>query len=343
MSIIKKSVYCVIGLLFIAGVYLFYPVRKKFEVAFLYATNIVYHIDVHDHFMKEIVKVMPSDVYVEAFGTPDIKDKLLIDNICERIFTLQPACIVVVGKIMSQAVVELAKKRNYYRPIVFIGVDRPVEIGAVESLDRPGGNVTGLFTTEADKTVSARLFYLTLPNVKKALIPFYSSNDIGQVIEARAEAIKTYLGAKDIYVQLMPIDNLTNALYLIESVLSQYDSLVILEACTLSGTYTSGLIKLAEKYKMKLMATIPDKDFLLSYAIEPRYISAAAVDLVKSIICDKKNPATTPVVRMSSSREFMINTKRAAELGISLDIEHIMNQINTDPALEVVRNRVRIV
>jgi len=319
-----------------------YKSEQPLVVAFLYTTCSVYHNEVYDNFMKSADESLPSNCNRIAFSISDIKDKVLIKNVCDRIFNLRPSCIIVVGRILTQSLVELSKKRRYKGPIVFIGVDKPVEMGVIESLDTPGGNVTGLFTKASDATIMPRLMHAALPQHKKILVPFHVGSDIGQTVEVSAFAVKEYLESKGDEVTVMPIDSLPNALDILESVVGQYDSLMVLEACTL-GSMVPGFLKFAENYKMKLMATIPDKDFLLSYAIEPRYISAAAVDLVKSIICDKKNPATTPVVRMSSSRECMINTKRAAELGISLDIEHIMNQINTDPALEVVRNRVRIV
>ena len=65
-----------------------------------------------------------------------------------------------------------AKKVAQSIPIVFLGVGVPVEIGLVASLNRPGGNMTGVTFEAATETYGLRLQMLKeiLPNIKNVAV-----------------------------------------------------------------------------------------------------------------------------------------------------------------------------
>jgi len=65
-----------------------------------------------------------------------------------------------------------AKKLAQSIPIVFLSVGVPVDIGLVASLNRPGGNMTGVTFEAATETYGLRLQMLKeiLPNIKKVAI-----------------------------------------------------------------------------------------------------------------------------------------------------------------------------
>ena len=62
-----------------------------------------------------------------------------------------------------------AKKLAGTMPVVFLGVGAPVEIGLVEGLARPGGNMTGVTFEAGSETYARRLQILTeiVPNLKR--------------------------------------------------------------------------------------------------------------------------------------------------------------------------------
>jgi ABC-type uncharacterized transport system substrate-binding protein len=65
-----------------------------------------------------------------------------------------------------------AKKLVITKPVVFIAVGAPVEIGLVESLSRPGGNMTGITFEAATETYAKRLQILKeiVPKVNRVAV-----------------------------------------------------------------------------------------------------------------------------------------------------------------------------
>lgn len=65
-----------------------------------------------------------------------------------------------------------AKKMTSSVPVVFLSVGAPVDIGLVESLARPGGNMTGITFEAATETYAKRLQMLKeiVPNLERAAV-----------------------------------------------------------------------------------------------------------------------------------------------------------------------------
>ncbi|MDQ5890824.1 MAG: putative tryptophan/tyrosine transport system substrate-binding protein [Candidatus Dependentiae bacterium] len=320
--------------------------RHGRTILFVMAGNMAQHEVVYKSFM-EVVKAHAEDtLQIRTFVVPDASDKLGSAAICDTVLGTSADCIVVVGRMVAQVLVALAKKRGIHTPIVFIGADKPVELGLVDSLDHPGGTVTGLFTTAADESLCGRLLHAALPKVRSVLLPFYVTGDGYGAVASRAQAIKHYLRSFDILVTVVGIDGLADSLKRIEGLLLGHDIVMTLEDDTLNETQMVGCAKLARRYHMGFFSGIKHalaEGALFTYALEIRYSTEAALELVKKIIYDKASPGELPIVRLGSSREFIINQKRATELGLTIDVDAVIVKINADPALECVRGRVRVV
>lgn len=80
--------------------------------------------------------------------------------------TLNNVDVLVVGGTIGGAA---AKAATSTVPVVFISVGAPVDIGLVESLSHPGGNITGVTFEAATETYAKRLQILVeiLPNVSR--------------------------------------------------------------------------------------------------------------------------------------------------------------------------------
>ena len=65
-----------------------------------------------------------------------------------------------------------AKKYATMIPVVFLGVGAPVDIGLVQSLNHPGGNMTGVTFEAASETYAKRLQILTeiVPNLERVAV-----------------------------------------------------------------------------------------------------------------------------------------------------------------------------
>jgi putative ABC transport system substrate-binding protein len=95
-----------------------------------------------------------------------------------------------------------AKKLAAAKPVVFISVGAPVEIGLVESLSRPGGNMTGITFEAATETYAKRLQILKeiVPEVKRVAVLQAQGDANAKFAMASLEK-----AAPDLGVQLAPI------------------------------------------------------------------------------------------------------------------------------------------
>jgi len=343
----KTSIAIISVTLLLLAFYLKKPVTIEKTIVIVYAAELAYHALAQDNFLRAANKtIQQKKTTIRSLSTPDVKDKMSCAATCETALDLQPSCIVVIGKVLSQIIGNLAKKRRSLTPIVFIGADTPIALGLVETLDEPGGMITGVFTLESDLDLCGKLLVTAAPTIKSVLIPYHSSNDISKSAERLATAISTYLESKNVKVRVFPIDTMAHAMNRIESVIHEHDLIMTLESDSLSEPYRSALIRLTNRHKIALFSgsqAAIQEGALFSYEVNPHFAAEAAFELVKKIIYSNQNPSRLSVVRLNSSREFIINTKRAQELGIPINVEQIVTDINTNPELAAVRNRVRVI
>ena len=95
-----------------------------------------------------------------------------------------------------------AKKLVTAKPVVFISVGAPVDIGLVESLSRPGGNLTGITFEAATETYAKRLQILKEIMPKLNRVAVLQARDDANVKFAMASLERA---APDLGVQLSPI------------------------------------------------------------------------------------------------------------------------------------------
>jgi putative tryptophan/tyrosine transport system substrate-binding protein len=95
-----------------------------------------------------------------------------------------------------------AKQATQTIPIVVIGVADPVSTGLIDSLARPGGNITGVVNLAAD--LSGKLLELILEidaGIKRVIVLWNPDNPASTVISRENEAAARSLG-----LQLQPIE-----------------------------------------------------------------------------------------------------------------------------------------
>jgi len=209
-----------------------------------------------------------------------------------------------------------AKQATSAIPIVFAAYSDPVTSGLVESLARPGGNVTGLTVQPSDLN-SKRLELLReiIPNVRRvaALVNTSGSGAAEQLIGIRAAASALNLEisiveirtAEDIEPALASIKGRTDALYVFSEPLTNANRYQIIKVATVSKIPT--LFGFRE---------FVDAGGLMSYG--PNFVDLfkRAAELTDKILHGAK-PAEMPVqepVRF----DFVINLKAARALGLRI-------------------------
>jgi putative ABC transport system substrate-binding protein len=210
-----------------------------------------------------------------------------------------------------------AKHATRTIPIVFVSTRDPVSVGLVESLARPGGNLTG-FTTIAPALTGKRFELLkeTIPGLARLAVLWNPKNP------ASAEDWRqSQLSARDLGLQLHSMD-VTAA--------EKFDSAFaasIKTGCNGMAVTFDALINSSQKRiadlatKHRIPAVYPRGDFaenggLMSYGpdqVEPYRRIAAMIDK----ILKGARPAEIPV-EQPTKFELVINLKTAKQIGITI-------------------------
>ncbi len=202
-------------------------------------------------------------------------------------------------------------------PIVFVGVSDPVGAGYVDSLSRPGGNVTGFMLYEYDLSAKwLELLKEIAPGVTRAAVlrdPAITSG-IGQF------AVIQYV-SRSVRVEVSPVD-LRDSSEIERGVAAFARSAnggLIVAGSPLSLVHRELIIALAARHK--LPAVYWDRFFitaggLISYGPDQIDQFRAAAGYVDRILKGEK-PADLPV-QAPTKYELVVNLKTARALGLDL-------------------------
>ena len=114
---------------------------------------------------RKLGYVEAKNIAIESRYANNRLDQLPI--LADELVRLKVEVIIVMARLETVA----TKKTTSTIPIVFLSVPDPVALGLIDSLARPGGNITG-FTTIADVLAGKRLELLkeTVPNVSRVAV-----------------------------------------------------------------------------------------------------------------------------------------------------------------------------
>jgi ABC-type uncharacterized transport system substrate-binding protein len=210
-----------------------------------------------------------------------------------------------------------AKQATKTIPIVFVSTADPIIAGLVDSLARPGGNLTG-FTTITPVLTSKRLDLLkeTIPNLSRVALLWNPKNP-----GAAQDWKESQVSAKELGLQLysMEVSSLDKfAAAFADAVKANSKAIAV----TLDGLINSNQKRIAElAAKHRIPVIYPRGDFtesggLMSYGpdqTEPYKRIAAMVDKIL-----KGTKPTEIPVEQPKKFEFIINLKAAKQIGLKI-------------------------
>jgi putative tryptophan/tyrosine transport system substrate-binding protein len=210
-----------------------------------------------------------------------------------------------------------AKAQTGTIPIVFTAGADPVRLGLVESLNHPGGNLTGVNTSGAE-VASKGLGVLRqlLPDAKVLAALVNSNNEVTALVKIDIEAAAGANGLQVVFLSAGDDRELDAAF----AAVSQYQSSALLIANDVFfNSRADRLAALATRYKVP--ALYSRREFavaggLVAYGptLEEAYHQ---VGRYIGLILRGEKPANLPVV-LPTKFELVLNRKTAAALGLSV-------------------------
>ena len=204
-------------------------------------------------------------------------------------------------------------------PIVFVAGGDPVKLGFVASLNRPGGNITGVNVLAEEKAAKAfEVLAEVVPNITTIAVlvnPAYAATEAQlRYLQDTGRA----LGRRLLVLNASTEDEIDKAFM---SAAQQQAGAIVIAADPFFNTHAELLVTHAASHRIPAIYTVrdfPAAGGLMSYGTDFNDANHIAGTYVGRILKGKK-PADLPV-QQSTKVELVINLKAAKALGLTLPI-----------------------
>ncbi len=237
----------------------------------------------------------------------------MAQRVAAELLSLKPNVILCSGSPGVQAL----KQATSTTPIVFISVAEPVAQGFVQSLARPGGNITGFAFLE--RTVGAKLLDLLTeiaPRVKRVAYVF--SPKAAPYAHLYYEAAEAAAGKLGVQIKSYPVDAPAE----IEPIIVQLgaDGGAIFNPDAFISNNIQLATDLAARYRVPAIYGNPvgNKECLIAYTPDLLAQYRQTVTYLDRILKGEK-PADLPV-QQPTKFQLVINLKTAKALGITVPL-----------------------
>jgi putative ABC transport system substrate-binding protein len=222
-----------------------------------------------------------------------------------------------VDVIMTNATTAAIAAKNATKtiPIIFLGVSDPVAAGLIDSLARPGGNLTGL-TNVAAVLAGKRLELLkeTVPKLSRVAV-LWNPRDPGSTLNWKESQLPgRELGLQLHSVEVGSVDEYEGAFR--KAVKARSGALAV---SPLAGSHHNRIVELAVKNRLPaiyVLRDIVERGGLMSYGPEETEIVRRVAVFVDKILKGAK-PADLPV-EQPMKFELVINLKAAKQIGLTM-------------------------
>jgi putative ABC transport system substrate-binding protein len=211
-----------------------------------------------------------------------------------------------------------AKRATATIPIVMVGVGDPLGSGLVDSLARPGANVTGPSSMLAEASgKQLALLHETLPSASSVAVLWNPANPVWQAAALReTEGVAHAMGLRLQLVEARGPEELEGAF---AAMMRERAAALFVPADIIFVRHTERLAELAAKYRLPAMYGFREHvqaGGLMSYAASFTVMFRRAATFVDKILRGAK-PADLPV-EQPTKFELVINLRTARALGITI-------------------------
>jgi ABC-type uncharacterized transport system substrate-binding protein len=210
-----------------------------------------------------------------------------------------------------------AKAASSSIPVTFVLGSDPVKLGLVKSLNRPGGNVTGIvqFTT----ALESKRLGLLLEMVPKANVIGVLINPSRQITEAQLAEIQHAATRANARIVILNAKTESEFAPSFAAMAKQQVGALLVAADPFFFSHRLALVAMAARHKVPAMyewRDFPDAGGLMSYGTDLAYSYRQSGVYIGRILKGEK-PADLPV-QQATKFEFVINLKTAKELGLDV-------------------------
>jgi putative ABC transport system substrate-binding protein len=213
---------------------------------------------------------------------------------------------------------QAAKSATNTIPIVFsLGVD-PVQIGLVTSLNRPGGNVTGVYGLQLAVTGKRlELLHELVPSA--GAIAFLGNPKSGSLPEVETEALRTAARSLGVELRVLNASNSNEIDAAFTTLAKDHSVPLVVSADALFVNQRVQLVVLAARHAVPAIYAFPELTAaggLMSYGPNLGYLYEQAGAYAGRILKGAK-PTDLPV-QQAVKLEFVINLRTAKAFGITV-------------------------
>jgi putative tryptophan/tyrosine transport system substrate-binding protein len=211
-----------------------------------------------------------------------------------------------------------AKKLASTIPVVFVAVGAPVDIGLVQSLAHPGGNMTGVTFEAASETYAKRLQFLeeVIPSLKRVAVLRAHGDVNGTFALTSMEKPAAQSGISLIPIDVERSDEMEAAFARMKE--AQAEALIVV-AGALTYDKSKEIAELALRYRLPschgFKETVADGG-LISLGPDVIMMAAQAASYIDKIVRGA-SPADLPVEE-PTRYEVYVNLKTARALGLTI-------------------------
>ena len=262
--------------------------------------------------LRELGYVEEKNIAIEYKWAEGINDRL--PNLAAELVRLKVDVIVTSG---GTTTIFAAKNATERIPIVMASSSDPVETGLVNSLARPGGNITGL-TLGGPELYGKRVELLreTVPRVSRAGILFNPANPAAALALKETQAAAHALGLQLQSLEVRSPEDFESVFK--AATKAQTGALIVTQQAPIF-VHRQRVVALASKSRLPVMyaeSEWPNVGGLMSYGPDINDNYRRAATYVDKILKGAK-PAELPVERPTKF-EFVINLKTAKQIGLTI-------------------------
>ena len=286
--------------------------EKKYKVG---VTQIVEHPSLDAAFdgFKKALEDAGLDVEYDENNAQN--DKSINTSIAQKLATSEVDLVFANSTPSAQAVISETQEI----PVVFTSVTDAVGAELVESMESPGGNVTGTIDNHPDAITNTMKFLKEELGASKIGM-VYNSGEQNSV--AQVEAVKEIISDMDMTVVDASVATSADVKQATESLIGKVDSFYIITDNTVVSALES-VVSVANENKIPMMVgefDSVDRGGLATFGFEFFDIGYEAGEMAVKILKEESTPSEIPV-QVPQKLKFVMNKETADTIGLEIKEE----------------------